>query len=173
MHSTVRSAFVTGQAQARRAVIIKWCTSWLAAWLTLLCCRFSAFSCAHPSLFSCQLRRFTASCKLVCRGSVVHPISNGYCRSILILAGSGDLNHTLTIAGIVWNHRKRPHTGSCDTHTYTRTTHGFMAQPPPPVEARLHISDSDWSMKPFPMLLPSECHTDVTSKYLFKAFKKH
>lgn len=58
---------------ASGAVIIKWCTSWLAAWLTLLCCRFSAFSHAHPSLFSCQLRRFTASCKLVCRGSVVHP----------------------------------------------------------------------------------------------------
>lgn len=131
MHSTVRSAFVTGQAQARHAVIIKWCTSWLAAWLTLLCCRFSAFSCAHPSLFSCQLRRFTASCKLVCRGSVVHPISNGYCRSVLILAGSGDLNHTLTIAGIVWRHRKRPHTGSCDTHTYTRITHSFMANLPP------------------------------------------
>lgn len=158
---------------ASGAVIIKWCTSWLAAWLTLLCCRFSAFSWARPSLFSCQLTRFTASCKLVCRGSVVHPIRHGYCRSVLLLAGSRDLNHTLTIAGFVWRHRKRPHTGFIVSPTYTQELHTVLWHSTPPVEARLHISDSDWSMKPFPMLLPSECHTDVTSKYLFKAFKKH
>lgn len=117
---------------ASGAVIIKWCTSWLAAWLTLLCCRFSAFSHAHPSLFFLPAETIYSVMQAGLPWLCCPPISNGYCRSVLILAGSGDLNHTLTIASIVWRHRKRPHTGFLVTPTHTQELHTVLWHRHPP-----------------------------------------
>ncbi len=48
------------------------------------------------------------------------PIGRGCCRSVLLLAGTRHLHHTLTVAGFVWRHaEKRPHTGFIEKPTHT------------------------------------------------------
>lgn len=117
------------------------------------------------------------------RGS---PSRHGYCSSVLLLAGSGDLNHTLTIAGIVWRDReKRPHTGFIVLPVHTNGPRRFYGTESFPSRDRALFGvvqrSTERRMDQFltatdplnhappphlPIVLPNECDPDVSSKCL-------